>query len=255
MPKKPKPNNYWTKENCLKESLNHKTKKDFREKSCPAYSACVKNGWLEEICINFDCRKMQGFWDNKENCEKEIVKYKHKSEIQKNNTSLYNALRRNGWLDDMCSFMIPIGDRLKRCIYVAIFSDNSIYVGLTYNYEERIKEHINKNKKTNNSSVLKHINKTGLFPVFKKVTDYINSNEASILEESIKNEYKSKGYIILNKIKCGALGGNEIIWNKDTCIEESLKYKTRSELKIYKSGCYKSIHKNGWQKECFSHMD
>lgn len=254
MPKKPKPNNFWTKEKCLVESNKYNSKKEFRETAFSAYSACLKNNWLEEICERFDCRKTQGYWNNIENCKKEVLKYKHRSDIQKNNPALYKAIRRNKWIDELCSFMTPIGDRLNRCIYVATFADNSIYIGLTYNYDERIREHLNTNKKRNNSAILEHYNKTDLLPTFTKITNYINSTEASLLEEKLKNEYKDKGFKILNKVKCGALGGNEILWNKDACIKEALNYKTRSELKRNKNGCYKSIHKNNWQIDCFSHM-
>ena len=44
-------------------------------------------------------------------------------------------------------------------------------------------------------------------------------------------------------------------WNdKDLCISESKKYKTRSEFAKKNDSCYKSAKKNGWFEECCSHM-
>lgn len=38
-----RPNNYWNKENCLKEALKFKTCRDFNIKSKGAYNASFKN--------------------------------------------------------------------------------------------------------------------------------------------------------------------------------------------------------------------
>ena len=40
-------------------------------------------------------------------------------------------------------------------------------------------------------------------------------------------------------------------WTKENCQKESLKYKTRTELKKGSSGAYHSSRKNGWLDEFF----
>jgi len=65
-----------------------------------------------------------------------------------------------------------------------------------------------------------------------------------------KQEYIKNGWIILNKNKCGGLGGNIIKWNKEKCIEAALNCKNISELiKKYGGGVYGAIRKNGWYEE------
>jgi hypothetical protein len=46
---KRKPRNYWTKEKCIIESKKYNSRKEFDKKSRGAYSASLKNGWLEDF--------------------------------------------------------------------------------------------------------------------------------------------------------------------------------------------------------------
>ena len=158
-----------------------------------------------------------------------------------------------GWKDEICSHMTIIGNRHIRCIYAIEFSDNSAYIGLTYNISKRFNDHIN-NVTYNTSSVLEHINKTGIIPVIKQLTDFVGLNEASILETTKKEEYEKNGWIILNKAKCGNTGGNTIKWTKENCIKEALKYKTRTEFKHGSEGAYNSSIRNKWINDICTHM-
>jgi len=196
--------NYWTKERCNEEALKYTKISDFMKHSKGAYSSADKNGWLDEICSHIKSTyKPNGYW-TKERCMKEALKYKTKKDFIKMSNSAYSLSYKNGWLDEICSHMRLIGNMYNRCIYAFEFEDNSVYVGLTYNFEKRQKEHlINSNKK---SSVYKHINICSRY-CCKQLTDYINVYEASLLEEQIKNEYKNNGWNILNKNKCGSIGG------------------------------------------------
>ena len=45
-----KPNGYWTKEKCLKESLRYTNRYDFQKYSLSAYSKALRSKWLNEIC-------------------------------------------------------------------------------------------------------------------------------------------------------------------------------------------------------------
>ncbi len=44
------------------------------------------------------------------------------------------------------------------------------------------------------------------------------------------------------------------IWTKESCLEEALKYKTRSDFHKSSSGCYDAAQKNGWREEACAHM-
>lgn len=43
-------------------------------------------------------------------------------------------------------------------------------------------------------------------------------------------------------------------WDKEKCIEEALKYKTRTQFLRNNKPCYNSALKNGWIDECATHM-
>jgi len=81
-------------------------------------------------------RKPYGYWHNIENCRSEAKKHQTISSFAKYSSHGYNVARINGWLDDICSHMKRKGNHYNRCIYSCEFSDKSVYVGLTYNFEK-----------------------------------------------------------------------------------------------------------------------
>ena len=195
-------------------------------------------------------RKPSGYW-TKEMCHKEALRFKSKSEFQFNSKSAYNKSLDKGWLDEICLHMEILGNKFKRCIYVYEFSDNYAYIGLTYNIKERHKDRL----KDKNDSVTKYINKTGLKPIRKQLTDYIDVEEAIKMEEYYVNFYKENGWNILNKVKTGSIGGNNLKWTFDKCKEEALKYKTRNEYKMGSESSYQKARINGWLDDICLHME
>ena len=245
---------YWTKERCHEEALKYKYRNDFRIGSSSVYMKCYENNWLDEVCSHMIMKNnLSGYW-TKERCQEEALKYKHRSEFQNGSPSAYNKSHQMGWIDEVCSHMTVIGNKHKRCIYAIEFSDNHAYIGLSYDYENRFRNHI-KDVIHNKSSVLSHIKKHGIIPEVKQITDYIDVDDASRLEEIIKIDYERNGWIILNKVKCGSIGGNNIsIWTKEKCQEEALKYKNKKDFLKGSSACCVSAYKNGWMDDICSHM-
>ncbi len=216
--------NYWTKEKCQEESLKYNTRFEFQKNSKGSYYKSYINNWLDDICKHMiEIKKKSNYW-TKEKCQEESLKYKTKSEFQKKSTSAYNSAYINNFLDDICVHMITIGHKYKRCIYSYEFSDNYVYVGLTFNINDRNNRHLRDKR----SSVYKHILETNLQPYLRKITEYIDVELASNKEGEILNEYKNNGWNILNKSKTGNLGGVYIKWNYENCKNESLKYSKNS---------------------------
>ena len=47
----------------------------------------------------------------------------------------------------------------------------------------------------------------------------------------------------------------QLKWDKDSCIQEALKYQSRAEFQKAASGAWSAAHKNGWLEEICSHME
>ena len=90
------------------------------------------------------------------------------------------------------------------------------------------------------------------------MTDYINVEEAILKEEYFVEKYRNDGFLILNKIKTGSVGGYNnkhiIYWTKEKCKIESLKYISRYSFQKNSSGAYSSARKNKWLDEICYHM-
>ena len=186
----------------------------------------------------------------KENCRELTLKYTSKSKFAKENNSCYNVCRKNNWWDEFSSHMEKVGNLYRRCIYSYEFEDNYVYIGLTFNHHKRNIQHLTNIK----SSVYKHIKETNLNPIFLIKSDYININEAVLLEEKILNEYKNNNWNILNKAKTGAVGHNIKIWTKDLCYEEVKKYTTKNEFIKYGKGCYGYSKKEGFIEDLIKNL-
>lgn len=156
-----------------------RTHREFRENFSGAYSAARKNGVYDIICQHMpELRKVKKHeipltYDN---CKKIAKEFTSRSEFQKiENGRWYQYAIRNNILEEVCEHMPRKGNKKKRCIYAAEFDDNCAYIGLTYFAERRWSDHL----RAKDSAVYKHIEKTGLMPQWKRLTDYIDYQKAS----------------------------------------------------------------------------
>ena len=240
-----KPRGYWTKEKCKEKSLECLSRNDFEKKYKSAYTACIRNNWLNDVCSHLRGYKTRNFW-TKEECQKDALKYHTKKEFRKNNSWAYRISLKNNWIDDICSHMKALGNLKKRCIYAYEFSDNYVYIGLTGNVDERHNEHLKK------GSVYNHIKINSTYEL-KQLTNYIDVDKAKLLEGEFVQKYKLNDWKILNKIKTGGIGGKDIKWNKEKCYEETLKYLTTRDLYNNNRFVYNKCRKNRWFKD-FKHI-
>jgi predicted GIY-YIG superfamily endonuclease len=91
----------WDYDSGKKEALKYKTKSEFRKGSYGAYQSSYKNGWLDEFCSDMiEIRKPRGYWNIKDNCRIEALKYNTKVEFSKGSSRAYNSSWKNGWLDE-----------------------------------------------------------------------------------------------------------------------------------------------------------
>jgi hypothetical protein len=190
----------WTYDEAKKEAKKYEDYNGFAKNS-PAFYQSKRNGWLEEFKKFLPLRNT--YW-TKDSTHIEALKYKTKKEFRDNSPKAYSAAANNGWMDDIDDHFEKVGNKFNRIIYAYEFPDNSVYVGLTYNEKRRQEDHLNLEKAK--SMVARHILKTGLNPIFKKLSDFMSQEEAANLESCTIEKYRSDGWTILNKQKGGGLG-------------------------------------------------
>jgi len=241
----------WTYLACKKEALKFKTRSEFNLNSGSAYNAAKRNKWFNEICSHMiSTKKPMKYWTF-EKCKEEALKYSTKKDFRQYSSSAYQISKRQKYIKIICQHMIPLGNIKEKIVYIYEFADNHAYVGITCNSNKRHSEHITDSK----SPVYKHINKTNLIPIKKILSNgYINYIEAQKLESFYVSKYKNDKWIILNKKKTGALGGNKVYWTFERCQEETLKYTKKSEFRFNCPSAYNVILKNNWLNELCSHM-
>jgi hypothetical protein len=240
---------YWDHNLCKNEALKYTSRKDFNNNSKGAYLYALRKKILDEVCSHMVSNIT--YW-NFESCKIEALKFCSKSEFNRANGSAYQFAIRNAILDQVCSHMKPKGSRYKRMIYAYEFSDNNVYVGLTYNELKRKSEHLTDGR----GPVANHRLLSGLTPTYKKLHDYVDVDYAKLLEQEFIDSYKSKGWVILNSSKAGALGGNLLKWTKEECLKIALKYEKKVDFKESKLHytVYNSAYKQGFLDEICAHM-
>jgi predicted GIY-YIG superfamily endonuclease len=208
----------WTDEKLRDEAKKYNTPGDFYKFGGSAAQLARDRG--EEFWDEITSHMIKPIEWTDEMLKAEAQKYTSRSEFSKNSSSAYYAANKRGILDDITMHMEPVGNMYKRMIYVYEFPDNHFYVGLTFNLKARTRGHM----KSLRSPVFQHISKTGLQPIRKSITDYMDKNEAVKKENQVLNQYIKKGWIPLNKAKTGSLGGKYLKWTDDEIRKEASKY-------------------------------
>jgi predicted GIY-YIG superfamily endonuclease len=237
---------YWSFDKVREEALRFTKRSDFNKLSKSAYLAAYRNGWLDDVCSHI---KINNY--SFDRVKEEASKFSNRLDFRNNASPYYTSAHRNGWLDDVCSHMNLQGSLYRRHVYKVSFDDNSVYIGLTFNFNKRTIDHLS----SHNSSVYKHMKETGLKPNFELVTKNLLSREDAVkLECKLINKYKIHGFNILNRQKGGGLGGSNIIWTIDRVKEEALKYTKRNDFRQKSPSAYISAQRNNWLNDICSHM-
>ncbi|MFA6089898.1 MAG: GIY-YIG nuclease family protein [Candidatus Woesearchaeota archaeon] len=222
-----KPNGYWTYDKCLELTKQYTTLNQFTKDHSPVLNTIRKNGWNELVSHLTVAKLPNGYWTY-EKCKKEALKYKSRSEMK--GSTAYHIILSNKW-DELLSHMIPLTSLAKRFIYAFEFEDNHVYVGLTYNIKKRYSDHLCEDKTKRHQPVKKHHIATGSNFLFKTLIDNaVPIKEAQKLEHQFIEDYRQKGWIVLNKAKAGGLGGMREIYTEKYCKEQLSKITKFSEL-------------------------
>lgn len=248
------PRNYWNEETVRAEALKFTTRTEFEEHSSGAIDAARKLGILDDVCSHMvSAHKLPSYGEGRtywtrERCKEAAREFATRTEFQIGSRSAYNRALQDGFLDEICQHMRPAGHNYRRALYAYEFVDKSVYVGLTYDYEQRHQQHLTDTRKR-----LWKKFQTTLFKLVK-FNVWMDKNSAKLEEEKLVETYKTSGWTILNRIRAGGLGGTTRKWFKNTCAKEAKKYRTRSAFIKGSSGAYDAAKDNGWLDEICGHM-
>lgn len=195
-----------TREDCIRFRKEHPdmTLTELNKKYMVYSKAMHRLGLLDEL---FPDRRVTHEEYSDEYLIAEAKKYPNKRELRKRAYWLLTAIRSHKLQKQAYEHMDVLGNRRYRMIYAYEFPDHSVYVGLTFDYNKRDKEH----KIQPGSAVKKYMKRTGLTPVHKSLTGYVPVKDAQRLEGEYVEKYHSNGWKILNIAKTGGAGA---IYNK-----------------------------------------
>lgn len=243
------PKGYWTKEKFYEIALMYNSLKEFCDGSPDAEASARYHGCIEEVTRHMARRRHPYSYYTLEVCQEDALKYKTKTEWIRNSAAIHAGARHNGWLEICYSHMKTSGSRKLRAIYAFEFSDRSVYVGLTYNYEKRYGGH-----KTD-SKWYKEKKDRHVTYILKRFNEFYPNEIAQIKERELIDNYRKLGWSILNKNRAGGLGGIQRRWTSlELCKEEALRWTSISEWHKNSGGSYATARENGWFEECSKHF-
>ena len=189
----------WSDEEIIEIANKHESRIQFSIKSPGAYKIALNRDLLGIVFPND--RKKRGYW-NEETIKFHARGFKRRTDFKKKYPSADVIARNLGIIEELG--FENVGDIFNRCIYVIEFSDNSAYIGLTYDFEKRKSQHLRSKK----SSVKEYIEKNNKVDYkFIKLTEYIGLKEAVSQEGLFLEKYKNNGWNIINRAKTGGIGG------------------------------------------------
>ena len=236
----------WTRKKIILAAKKFIYRSDWKKDK--SYSAANNRGWVNdpEISGHLSNARLTRRKYSKKSIIRSAQKFKFKSEWKKACDGEYQAASKYGWLNEATKHMGLMGSRYYRCLYtIKIKGKKLIYVGLTYNFDQRIKDHLKTQR-------FKKYKKTDL--IVEKVSQYIHKNKAAIKEGELIKKYSKKGYQLLNKKEAGGLGSTERVWTKPKVLKEALKFNKRIDFKNKSKGAYGASIKGNYYKEATKHM-
>lgn len=181
-----------------------------------------------------------------EKCKEIALEFSHIKDLRGLYPALYATIHKNNW-QDVFSHMTPLGSLRERYIYVYEHSDNTAYVGLTYNPEKRHRDHMARTK------VLIEKAKSTV-QTYKLLHGPVSKDEIGKLEVATIQEYADKGWTMLNVAKGGSLGNKDRIWSVEIVRELALSCSSRSEFIDKYTSAYQWCFRNGKIEEVCTHL-
>lgn len=226
MERKHMPEGYWTKERVMEKVSVSDSLKDFKNRFRAAYMAAQIRGWLVDVVEALGHEREQ--W-TEEKAREVIATCKDYNDFRIRFRGCWNYLCDRNLLVKLTKNLERKGSLCRRRIYVFEFKDNHAYIGLAKDPEDRYNEHTRYDQ---SSAVYQYLQKTHCKFDFKLLTGWLDKDEASMEEENWRQEYIKDGWLMLNRVKCGSLGGwqGKRKYSFEYCQQIGAGYKTRNEF-------------------------
>ena len=250
----------WSKEKCFEEAKKYKTRSEFQKNASHAIHIARVNGWLDEMeWLPKKEHHPKGYWNVKENVIKEAKKYTSVTEFQKGSGGAFNSARRLGIMDEFTWFekkeKLPFCywkdkehciEESKKYTSKKEFQDknqSAYWASLKYGYLDEMtwlvkRKSTPRNILNNKDLVMEEGKKYSSRVEFKK-------NNRSFYEAAIRYGFIKDMYWFGEKTSKPSGYWN----NKERVIEESKKYKTRSDFRKGSNGAYTVANKKGYINE------
>ena len=247
LPRSRRSANFWTHQAVANQARKYKTRTAFHDGCEAAYMAAYREGWLDDICAHMvSTQKPSGYWSKKRVFE-EAKRHHSRTIFQKRAGGAYTVAFRGGYLDKVCAHMETVGNRYKRAIYAFEFEDHSVYIGLTFNYDVRYREHFTQDKQVGR--------KLKTTPAkFIRFNKWLSLDEAGKAEAETIEDYRRRGWTILNKMKPGGVGSRPEKWPYEEVKKILGRYKTVKGFKTANLSAYVVAHRKGWWPKLSRHM-
>ena len=247
------PKGYWNPETLRQEASKYTRLSDFSKFNQYAFNQAKKLGkdFFEEITAHMPRpRSLRPYTDQ------ELIdiakQYNTKKEFMTNSAWQVAYKRGHDFYNKITSHMKTLGSKNKRMVYAYFFPENNaVYVGLTYDIDERNFQHLYGEKHL--TSVRKFIDLTKEVPKLVKLTNYIDVDEASLKEDELINKFRNQGYIILNKVKGGGVGGG-LKYSDEDLGKVASQYNILKDFIEKERPVYKAIRSRGLLDKLTSHM-
>jgi hypothetical protein len=219
MVKTKKMNGEWNIEDALEESKNYKCVGHLQKEKSGLYKFLDRNNLLKVVFPKTLNELQLEKYNNKEECQKEALKYNNKKDFTSNSRPFYRSSIKNGWIDEICSHMVKPIRKVKpsKWTHELILEKSS---------ECRNRSEFGE-KYSSGYKMAKELNLLDkLFPIIPK-------QERVFLKPFSENDSR------------------KIVWTIDLVKEKSLECRTKSEFQIKYSGGHKVAKKYGILNDLF----
>lgn len=206
---------------------------DLNNRQRGAYNWARKNKVIEQLGIRKRIHKY-----TEEDIFEFCKKFDTKLAIEKENPSLVNRARELGIFEKATEHCANLGNALKRKVYILMFNNKFVYIGLTKDIKQRLQNH--------RSTKLKKYFEDCSFKGFVS-REFFDAKKAQQIEKTLIEKYKNdESFKIINVSTGGALGWavERFSINKIKSEIKAHNIKTIKQLRTFNESYYRKLVKH-----------